>query len=82
MFSNKQCGIDRGYRQLASAIIGRAILDYYEADGTENEKAVKESIEEFVNSPWFGDLTEIRPNYVIDRLHSGDTKNLVFGLVA
>ena len=82
MFSNRQCGIDRGYKQLASAIIGRAILDYYEADGTENEMAVKENVEEFVRSSWFEELTDIKPNYVIDRLHSGDTKNLVFGLVA
>ena len=68
---NKEMDIINGYRELASAIVGRAILDYLLADDSKEGKETKEEVIDFVNSEWFGDLTDIKPKYVEERLNSG-----------
>ena len=74
-------GINFGYRKLAGAIVGRAILDHYEAENTIKGRKIKRNVERFVNSNWFQELTELDPEYVLDKLRSNKTPILFKELI-
>lgn len=64
-----------GYRALANAIIEQAVKDYREALRSlrrhPDSKAAMQTameIENFFHSDWYGVLTDIDPDYLIDRL--------------
>lgn len=74
MDKRKEDAINFGYRKLAGAIVGRAIIDFYEAENTVKGRRIRHDVERFVASPWFQELTELNPDYVLDKLHSSDER--------
>ena len=70
-----------GYQMLANAIIEQAAKDYRKDIKTlkrhPNSKAAMEDamkIERFLHSSWFGMLTQIDPDYLINRLRKEAVK--------
>ena len=68
--------IKEPYENLANAIVLRAVKDYRKAVKTlqkkpRNKKAKEEirSIEKFIKSEWFGVLTKINPEKLLESLH-------------
>ena len=68
--------IKEPYENLANAIVLRAVRDYRKAVKTlqkkpRNKKAKEEirSIEKFIKSEWFGVLTKINPEKLLESLH-------------
>ena len=64
-----------GYQALANAVIEQAAKDYRDAlrrlkRHPDSKAAMAEAmeIERFFHSPWFGVLTQIDPDYLINRL--------------
>ena len=64
-----------GYEALASSIIEQAVKDYRIAlkalsrnPKNKAAKAMKEDVEAFFRSDWFGVLTDINPEYLISKL--------------
>jgi len=82
MSKNNIGAIDYGYKQLANAIIGRAMLDYYESKNTVKGRRIRRSIEDFVRSSWYMELTDIDPDLMLEKLHDKNAKRIVIGLVA
>ena len=58
------------YESLANAIVLQAVKDYRLTD----DKAEIEELERFFRSGWFGVLTKVDPEYLIDKLRK--EKNL------
>jgi len=58
------------YENLANAIVLQAVKDYRLTD----DKAEIEELERFFRSGWFGVLTKVDPEYLIDKLRK--EKNL------
>ena len=52
------------YENLANAIVLQAVKDYRLTD----DEAELAEIERFFRSDWFGVLTDLDPDYLIDRL--------------
>ena len=70
-----------GYEALANGIVEQAVKDYRDAlrrlkRHPDSKAAMKEAmeIEEFFHSPWYGVLTQIDPDYLIDRLRKEAAK--------
>ncbi len=70
-----------GYQALANGIIEQAAKDYQEAlrrlkKHPDDKAAMKETmeIEEFFHSSWYGVLTQIDPDYLINRLRKETVK--------
>ena len=64
-----------GYQALANGIIDQAVKDYRYAlrklkkhPDSKDALAAAMKIEEFMYSPWYGVLTQVDPDYLIDRL--------------
>lgn len=64
------------YQNLANAIVLTAVKDYRTAlrrlkrkPNNKDAAAERDSIEEFFHSEWFAILTEMDPDYLIDRLN-------------
>ena len=64
------------YQNLASAIVLCAVRDYRQVlrrlkrkPHNKDAAAERDSIEEFFHSEWFAILTEMDPDYLIDRLN-------------
>jgi hypothetical protein len=72
MLKHKKSGIDYGYRKLANAIVLQAVEDYREAGNTIRGRRVKRKVEEFFHSPFFGLITDIDPDKLIDHLKELD----------
>lgn len=71
----------QNYENLANAIIQQAAKDYIHALRTVKrrknaEEALREAleIEAFFHSPWYGTLTQIDPDYLIERLRKEAVK--------
>lgn len=64
--------IDYAYKQLASAIVYQAIIDYVESKDNPKGSIIRRRIERFIRSPWYAELTDIDPDLLLDRLQSGD----------
>ena len=67
--------IEYGYEELANAIIIQAAKDYRSAlkrlkKNPENKKAatMKRECERFFHSPWYTMLTDVNPNYILNRI--------------
>lgn len=70
-----------GWEALANGIVEQAVKDYRAALKTlrrhPNSKAAMADameIEKFFHSPWYGTLTRIDPDYLIDRLRKETVK--------
>ncbi len=70
-----------GYQALANGIIEQAVKDYRAALKTlrrhPNSKAAMETameVERFFHSSWYGVLTQVDPDYLIDRLRKETVK--------
>lgn len=70
-----------GYLMLANAIIEQAVKDYRNAlhrlkKNPKSKGAIADAmeIEEFFHSPWYGVLTQVGPDYLIDRLRKEAAK--------
>lgn len=70
-----------GHQALANAIVKQAAQDYLAALKTlrrhpDSKAAMAEAmeIEKFFHSPWYGVLTQIAPDYLIDRLRKEAAK--------
>ena len=70
-----------GYETLANAIVEQAVKDYRDALKTlrrypdsKAAMAAAMEIEEFFHSPWYGTLTQIDPDYLIDKLRKETEK--------
>ena len=70
-----------GYQALANAVIEQAVKDYRDAlrrlkRHPDSKAAMAEAmeIEGFFHSPWFGVLTQIDPDYLINRLRQETVK--------
>lgn len=74
----KQDAIERGYADLAEAIVAQAGIDYLKIKKEledlqpcrkrNNLIAELESIERFFKSEWFKDLTDVSPNWLVGQL--------------
>ena len=69
------------YQELANAIVLQAVKDYREAlrrlkKHPDDKAAMKEAmeLEEFFHSSWYGVLTQVDPDYLIDRLRKETVK--------
>lgn len=69
------------YQELANAIVEQAAKDYRAALKTlwrhPDSKAATQTtmeVERFFNSPWYAALTDIDPDYLIDRLRKETVK--------
>ncbi len=60
-----------GYQALANGIIEQAVKDYRDA-----LRRLKKhpDVEEFFHSSWYGVLTQVDPDYLIDRLRKETVK--------
>ena len=63
------------YRELINAVILQAVKDYRlslrilkQQPDSRPAAAMKTDVEEFFHSDWFGMMTKIDPDYLIDRL--------------
>ncbi len=63
------------YRELINAVILQAVKDYRlslrilkQQPDSRPAAAMKADVEEFLHSDWFGMMTKIDPDYLIDRL--------------
>ena len=70
-----------GYQALANGIIEQAVKDYREVlrrlkKHPDDKSAMKEAmeLEEFFHSSWYGVLTQVDPDYLIDRLRKETVK--------
>ena len=70
-----------GHQALANAIVKQAAQDYLAALKTlrrhpDSKAAMAEAmeIEMFFHSPWYGVLTQVAPDYLIDRLRKETAK--------
>ena len=70
-----------GYEALANAIVEQAVKDYRDAlrrlkKHPDSKAAMADAmeIEEFFHSPWYGTLTQIDPDYLIERLRKEAVK--------
>ena len=70
-----------GYQALANGIIEQAVKDYREAlrrqkKHPDDKAAMKEAmeLEKFFHSSWYGVLTQVDPDYLIDRLRKETVK--------
>lgn len=52
MRDNRKEAIDRAYQRLANAIIMRAIID-------REDEMMKDEVDHFIKSDWFGDLCTV-----------------------
>jgi len=64
--------IDYAYKQLASAIVLQAAVDYVESKDNPKGHIIRRRIERFIRSPWYGELTDISPDMLLERLKSED----------
>ena len=65
--------LKRNYEDLANAIILQACVDYQSEKGdTVKSKVRKDSIVNFFYSDFFSLLTNIDPDYLIERLENGN----------
>ena len=72
MSKHKKSGIEYGYRKLANAIVLQAVEHYREAGNTIKGRRVKRKVEEFFHSPFFGLITDIDPDKLINHLKELD----------
>lgn len=70
-----------GHQALANAIVKQAAQDYLAALKTlrrhpDSKAAMAEAmeIEKFFHSPWYGVLTQVDPDYLMDRLRKEAAK--------
>lgn len=70
-----------GWQALANGIVEQAVKDYRAALKTlrrhpDSKVAMAEAmeIEKFFHSPWYGVLTQVAPDYLIDRLRKEAAK--------
>ena len=70
-----------GYEALANAIVEQAVKDYWDAlrrlkKHPDSKAAMKEAmeIEQFFHSSWYGVLTQVDPEYLIDRVRKETVK--------
>ena len=70
-----------GYQALANGIIEQAVKEYREAlrrlkKHPDDKAAMKEAmeLEKFFHSSWYGVLTQVDPDYLIDRLRKETVK--------
>jgi len=77
MRKNNMSAIDYAYKQLASAIVMQAMIDYVEADRRPKGRIIKNRVERFIKSPWYAELTDIDPMFMLDRLQSGKGTEIV-----
>ena len=63
------------YKEIASAIILQAVKDYRTATrkyrkgkDTDKHRATMEEIESFIRSEWFGVLSDIEPEMLLEKL--------------
>ena len=70
-----------GYQMLANAIVEQAVKDYRDAlrrlKKNPNSKGVMAEameIEDFFHSPWYGVLTQVGPDYLIEKLRKEAAK--------
>ena len=70
-----------GYQALANAIVEQAVKDYRVAlkilQRHPDSKAVMQTameVEQFFHSPWYATLTDINPDYLIDRMRKEAVK--------
>ena len=70
-----------GYQALANGIIEQAVKDYRDAlhrlkKHPDDKAAMKEAmeLEEFFHASWYGVLTQVDPDYLIDRLRKETVK--------
>ena len=70
-----------GYQILANAIVEQAVKDYRDAlrrlkknPNSKGAMADAMEIEKFFHSPWYGVLTQVDPDYLIDRLRKEAAK--------
>lgn len=72
--NNRQEGIDRGFENLANAIVLQAVLDYRRIlrgrkviyDG--RQQVTKKELEDFFRSGWFHLLTKVDSKTIISKL--------------
>ena len=69
------------YENLANAIVLQAVKDYRDAlrrlkKHPDDKAVMKEAmeLEEFFHSSWYGVLTQVDPDYLIDRLRKETVK--------
>ena len=72
MNKHTKSGIEYGYRKLANAIVLQAVEDYREAGNTIKGRRIKRKVEDFFHSPFFGLITDINPDELIDYLKELD----------
>lgn len=78
MAKHIQSGINYGFKKLANAIVLQAVEDYREAGNTVRGRRIKKGVEDFIHSPFFGLITDIDPEELIDYLRELDhTSNYV-----
>lgn len=77
MRKNNMSAIDYAYKQLASAIVMQAMIDYVEADRRPKGNIIKKRVERFIKSPWYAELTDIDPMFMLDRLHSENGADII-----
>ena len=75
---HKKSGIDYGYRKLANAIVLQAVEDYREVGNTIKGRRAKRRIESFFRSPFFGLITDIEPDKLIEHLREMDRKPIEY----
>lgn len=71
-----------GYQALANAIIEQAVKDYRAAlkilrRHPDSKAAMEEAmeLEKFFHSGWYGDLTDVDPDFLITKLRKEAVKN-------
>ncbi len=67
--------LKRNYEDLANAIIVQACADYIRGDkNPQRNRIIKDEVEEFLSSSYFGILTKINPHWLLLRLKTGNIK--------
>lgn len=67
---------DYNYKLLADAIVGQAVIDYCEAGNGARGKRIKRAVKRFVKSDWFTFLTDIDPDFLIERMDKYSDKHV------
>ena len=71
---------DYNYKKLADAIVGQAVIDYCCAGGGVRGRRIKKSVKKFIKSGWFTELTEIDPDFLIERMDKYGSKDILINL--
>ena len=71
---------DYNYKKLADAIIGQAVIDYCNAGDDVRGRRIKKSIEKFARSGLFTILSDMEPDYFLERIKDFGAKDITISL--